>query len=100
MSRPENCLRLGPGAAGAAVGAGDVGQVAVSGSSMPFFSAYSSSRWSARKRLWQDWHSVSGSVKVATWPEASQTCARQDHRGVEADDVVAATAPSSATTGA
>ena len=39
---------------------------------MPFFSAYSSCRWSARNRLWHDWHSVSGSVKVATWPDASQ----------------------------
>ena len=41
---------------------------------LAFFSAYSSCRWSARNRLWQDWHSVSGSVKVATWPEASQVC--------------------------
>ena len=39
----------------------------------PCFSSYASSRWSARKRLWQEVHSVSGSVKVATWPEASQT---------------------------
>ena len=46
----------------------------VSGSSMPFFSAYSSWRWSARKRLWHDWHSVSGSLNVATWPLASQVC--------------------------
>ena len=30
-------------------------------------------RWSARKRLWQDWHSVSGSVNSLTWPEASHT---------------------------
>ncbi len=28
--------------------------------------------WSARKRLWQDWHSVSGSLKVLRWPLASQ----------------------------
>ena len=42
-----------------------------SGSSMPFFSATASCRWSARKRLWQDWHSVSGSVNVSTWPLAS-----------------------------
>ena len=38
---------------------------------MPFFSAYSSWRWSARNRLWQDWHSVSGSVNVLRWPLAS-----------------------------
>ena len=56
---------------------------------MPFFSAYSSCRWSARNRLWQDWHSVSGSVNVATWPRGLPGLARQDHRGVEADDVVA-----------
>ena len=32
----------------------------------PFFSSKASSRWSARKRLWQLWHSVSGSVKTPT----------------------------------
>ena len=30
-------------------------------------------RWSARYRLWQDWHSVSGSTNSVTWPLASQT---------------------------
>ena len=44
----------------------------MSGSAIPFFSAYASCMWSARKRLWHDWHSVSGSVNVGTWPEASQ----------------------------
>ena len=39
----------------------------------PFFSATSSWRWSARNRLWHDWHSVSGSMKVSTWPLASHT---------------------------
>ena len=46
----------------------------VSGSTVPFllfFSATASCRWSARNRLWHDWHSVSGSLNVATWPEAS-----------------------------
>ena len=37
----------------------------------PFFSATASWRWSARNRLWHDWHSVSGSLKVSTWPLAS-----------------------------
>ena len=32
-----------------------------------------SSRWSARKRLWHELHSVSGSVNVATCPLVSQT---------------------------
>ena len=41
--------------------------------SRPFFSTYASTRWSARKRLWQLVHSVSGSVKTPTCPEASQT---------------------------
>ena len=35
-----------------------------SGFAMPFFSATASWRWSERKRLWQLWHSVSGSVNV------------------------------------
>ena len=43
-----------------------------SGSSMPFLPAYSSCRWSSRNRLWQDWHSVSGSLNVLRWPLASQ----------------------------
>ena len=30
-------------------------------------------RWSARYRLWQDGHSVSGSTNSVTWPLASQT---------------------------
>ena len=42
-----------------------------SGSSMPFFSASASWRWSWRRRLWQLRHSTSGSVKVPTWPEAT-----------------------------
>ena len=33
--------------------------------------AYSSWRWSSRKRLWHDWHSTRGSVNVARWPLAS-----------------------------
>ena len=43
------------------------------GGTWPCLTSNASIRWSARKRLWQDWHSVSGSVKVATWPLASQT---------------------------
>ena len=39
----------------------------------PCFCSYASMRWSARNRLWQLRHSVSGSVKVATWPLASHT---------------------------
>ncbi len=39
-----------------------------------------SSRWSARKRLWHEPHSVSGSVKVATCPLVSHTSrARMTH---------------------
>ena len=34
--------------------------------SRPLRAANSSSRWSARKRLWQVWHSTSGSLNVAT----------------------------------
>src|SRR3954464_14487524 len=37
-----------------------------------FFAAYASCMWSARNRLWQDWHSVSGSVNVDRCPLASQ----------------------------
>ena len=48
----------------------------VSGSiSLPFFAsrwAMASCMWSTRKRLWQDWHSVSGSLNSPTWPEATQ----------------------------
>src|SRR5262245_22944237 len=33
--------------------------------------AYSSCKWSSRNRLWQDWHSTSGSVNVARCPLAS-----------------------------
>jgi hypothetical protein len=40
---------------------------------LPCFSAYASSRWSARNRLWQDAHSVSGSTNSSRWPEAAQT---------------------------
>ena len=32
----------------------------------PLRASNSSSRWSARNRLWQFWHSVSGSVKTPT----------------------------------
>ena len=39
----------------------------------PSRASNSSSRWSARNRLWQDRHSVSGSVKTPTWPDATQT---------------------------
>ena len=39
----------------------------------PFFSSNSSSRWSARYRLWQLRHSTSGSLNTSTWPEASHT---------------------------
>ncbi len=43
-----------------------------SGLAMPFLAATASCRWSARNLLWQLWHSVSGSVNVARWPDASQ----------------------------
>src|SRR5207248_4025749 len=39
----------------------------------PCLASYASSRWSARNRLWQDWHSVSGSTNSAMWPDATQT---------------------------
>ena len=39
----------------------------------PFFSAKASSRVSARKRLWQLRHSINGSLKTLTWPEATHT---------------------------
>ena len=38
-----------------------------------FFSSKASKRWSARCRVWQEPHSVNGSLKVARWPEAFQT---------------------------
>ncbi|CPU66480.1 Uncharacterised protein [Mycobacteroides abscessus] len=39
----------------------------------PFFSSNSSIIWSSRNRLWQCRHSVSGSVKTPTWPDATHT---------------------------
>lgn len=36
------------------------------GGGKPCLASYFSSRWSARWRLWQERHSVSGSLKVAT----------------------------------
>ena len=44
-----------------------------SGSSIPFLAANSSCIWSTRKRLWHERHSVSGSLKTPTWPEATHT---------------------------
>ena len=44
--------------------------------SLPFLasrSAMASCMWSMRNRLWQLWHSVSGSVNSPTWPEATHT---------------------------
>ena len=61
----------------------------VSGSAMSCRPAYSSWRWSSRKRLWHDWHSTSGSVNVARWPLASQVFVGRMIAGVEADHVVA-----------
>ena len=51
------------------------GQVisSIDAASRPFFASYASSRWSWRCRLWHCRHSTSGSVKVATWPDACQT---------------------------
>ena len=40
----------------------------------PFLNSNASSSWSARNRLWQLMHSVSGSENTPTWPEATQTC--------------------------
>ena len=64
-------LGLGELALVAAVRAVDVGQAARPGLAVLLLVRLI--RWSARNRLWQDWHSVSGSVNVATWPLASQT---------------------------
>ena len=64
-------LSFGPLPAGAAVGADDL--------AMPFsgaflcFASNASSRWSSQWHLWQLRHSTSGSTKVSTWPDASQT---------------------------
>ena len=73
MSIPLNCARLGPRAAGAAVGAGDRrpgrrrrGRRCPSSRRTP---PGGGRRGSA---CGSDWHSISGSVNVATWPEASQ----------------------------
>jgi hypothetical protein len=59
-------------------------------SGWPFLVAFSYGllRWSGRWRLWQFRHSISGSVKRRRDPRPP-TPARQDDRGVEADDVVA-----------
>ena len=73
MSRPENWRGSVQAPRVPQLGHGTVVRSTSSGLSSPFFSAYSSCRWSARNRLWQDWHSVSGSVKVSTWPLASHT---------------------------
>jgi hypothetical protein len=40
---------------------------------LPVRSVYSSASWSARNRLWQLWHSTSGSWNALTCPEATQT---------------------------
>ena len=53
------------------LGQATVGQLDRVGVGVPFFSATASCRWSARNRLWHDWHSVSGSVNAPTWPEAT-----------------------------
>lgn len=57
-------LGLGELALVAAVRAVDVGQAVLGEAAV--LGSYASSRWSARNRLWQAVHSVSGSVKVAT----------------------------------
>ena len=80
-------------AAGAAARAGDLGRAGRwSGStSMPFLlSARASCRWSTRNRLWQQRHSMSGSVNVADVARGHPGLAGQDDRGVQPDDVVAA----------
>ena len=71
LEQAAELARLGEGALGAAVRAVDLGQAARA--RRPLRRSKSSSRWSTRNRLWQFWHSVSGSVKVSTWPEATQT---------------------------
>ena len=91
--------RLGERALGAAVGAVDVRR-GRSPAGWPCLASYASSRWSARKRLWQDWHSVSGSANVVDVAGGHPDLAGQDDRGVEADDVVAGAGPCAATTGA
>lgn len=40
----------------------------------PFLYSNASSSWSARNRLWQLLHSVSGSENTPTWPDATHTC--------------------------
>ena len=77
MSRPENWRGSVQAPRVPQLGQASVARSTESGSTsspdfLAFFSATSSWRWSARKRLWQDWHSVSGSVNVSTWPLASQ----------------------------
>src|SRR5687768_1288803 len=70
-SRPENCL--GSVKVPLLPQLGQLRSARPLVGAWPFFSSYASSRWSARHRLWQEVHSVSGSVKVATWPEATHT---------------------------
>ena len=53
----------------------------------PLRSWNSSSRWSARKRLWQDWHSESGSVKVHLGAEDGFRPARKAHPALVVADL-------------
>lgn len=61
---PENCL--GSVKAPLVPQCGQLMSASPLAGSRPCLASYASSRWSARKRLWQEVHSVSGSENVAT----------------------------------
>lgn len=63
-SRPENCL--GSVKVPLLPQLGQLRSVRPFSGSLPCLASYASSRWSARYRLWQEVHSVSGSLNVAT----------------------------------
>ena len=90
LEQAGELARLGPRAAGAAVGAGDVGEVdRRRGRRCPSSPRTPPAGGRRGSACGSDWHSVSGSVNVATWPEASQVWRGRITRRVEADDVVA-----------
>ena len=64
MSRPENWR--GSVNAPLVPQLGQLTSLRPFGGGLPFFASYASSRWSARNRLWHDWHSTSGSLNVST----------------------------------
>ena len=66
LQQPVELARLGPLRRGCrSWGRRSSARSTSSGSSMPLLAPRTPpARWSARNRLWQDWHSVSGSVNV------------------------------------